>query len=93
MLANTDTIRQLAMLVLLANLLIFRNLPKNNWSSLFRCSRGKRLREVRGSVVSEELEPPGRDRSSLLTVLVLAAVGTSLLCGYKKFWEKCRGDY
>ena len=60
---------------------------------MFRCSRGKRLREVRGSIVSEKMERTEEDRSPLLAVLVLAAVGTSIICGYKKFWEKCRGDY
>ena len=55
-----------------------------------RCSRGKRLRKVSGSIMMEERS--GGDKTRLF-LLVLAGVFTSLFCGYKKFWEKCRGDY
>ena len=48
------------------------------------------LKEVGGSVVVSDSE---QDHSKTVTVLVVAAVLSFLLYGYRRFWQECRGDY
>ena len=63
--------------------------PKTRFQCL-SCSQGKKIREVKGSVVIEDME---EDYTKMVTMLTLLGLGSSLLYCYRRFWEECRGDY
>ena len=49
------------------------------------------MREVEGAFVVEDIKE--EDNTRVVTLMAVVLVCSSMMYGYRKFWEECRGEY